>query len=504
MKTAVILAAGIGSRLRPLTSDKPKCMVRAAGRPIVDYQLSAYEKAGFDHVYIIGGFRIDVLRSWLASRPTRLDVQLIENYEFDTTNNMYSLSLLQEKLQGHSFYLSNGDVVFDATILDEVGRAAADTSCIAVDKGCFIEESMKVVMDPSGRLNGLSKRYTKDESYAVSIDLYRFSEKASRQLFQKIDVLVSKRQERSHWTEVAIDEILRTDGHDFYPVDIASRPWVEVDNLEDLAQADFLFSPHRQAIAKAKALVFDLGGRLIIDGKPIPAAIEAVQQLQKEKTVLFCTNNSSRSRQEFAESLTSYGIACGADSILSSTGATIAFLHGRRIGSLFVLGTPALQKELETAGFTLTETKPDMVVIGFDKTLTFARAAHATNLIARGCPYILTHPDVACPTSTGPIPDAGAIGAMIRAATNIAPLAVLGKPSREMLLPLFEEKKFQPKEVVVIGDRLSTDVQMAKNTGCLSVLVLSGITSRLEAEQNDITPSLILPNAGRIADIKTA
>lgn len=504
MKTAVILAAGIGSRLRPLTLEKPKCMVRAAGRPILDYQLTAYEKAGFERVYIIGGFRIDALRSWLALRPTRMDIELIENRDFDTTNNMYSLSLIGDKLKGQSFYLSNGDVVFDHKIVETVVSAPKDASCIAVDRSCFNDESMKVVLDGSKRLNGLSKKYGREESYAVSIDLYRFSTQASQQLFEKIDTLVTGKQERFHWTEVAIDELLKAGKHDFQPVDIAPNPWVEVDNLEDLALADGLFSPYRHAIAKAKAFVFDLDGTLIIENKPIPGALETVTHLQKDRAVLFCTNNSSRSRDEYVASLRSFGIECGPEDIVSSTGSTIAFLRNHNVQSLFVLGTPSLQKELESAGFKLTDTKPDMIVLGFDKTLAFERAARATSLIAAGCPYILTHPDVSCPTENGPIPDAGAMGSMLQSATGIAPLAILGKPSREMLQPLFDEKRLQPQEVVMVGDRLLTDMQMAVNTGCLSVLVLSGITSRLEAEQSKITPSLTVQNVGKISELLKA
>ena len=115
MKIAVILAAGIGSRLRPLTLDKPKCMVQAAGRPILDHQLSSYEQAGFDKIYIMGGFRLDIIRAWLATRPSRVAIECVENNEFDTTNNMYSLSLLSQRLAGKAFYLSNGDVKFSTT-----------------------------------------------------------------------------------------------------------------------------------------------------------------------------------------------------------------------------------------------------------------------------------------------------------------------------------------------------------------------------------------------------
>jgi HAD superfamily hydrolase (TIGR01450 family) len=434
----------------------------------------------------------------LAARPSRVAIECIENTEFDTTNNMYSLSLVASRLGGEAFYLSNGDVVFNRGVLDLMGAVPPDQSCIAVDRSSFYEESMKIAVNAAGLICGLSKKYTRQESFATSIDIYRFSAAASQQLFGIVQNYIRERRERHHWTEVAIDEILKTERHDIHPVDITGHPWVEVDNFADLAQADILFSPYRGKIAAAKTFVFDIDGTIAVGGNPIAGAVETVHRLQSEKSVLFCTNNSSRSRAEYGEFLQSLGIKCRAEDIISSIGSAISFLRRRRMHSLFVLGTPSLQKELTAAGFVCDAAEPEIVVIGFDKTLAYERAARACNLVAAGCTYILTHPDAACPSPTGPIPDAGAIGAMIQAATGVAPIAVLGKPSREMLLPLFEERGLRPAETVMTGDRLSTDTLMARNAGCLSVLVLSGMTSRLEADRSAIKPSLIIDDLSQL------
>jgi HAD superfamily hydrolase (TIGR01450 family) len=213
---------------------------------------------------------------------------------------------------------------------------------------------------------------------------------------------------------------------------------------------------------------------------------------------MFCTNNSSRTRAEYAEFLQTLGIRCRAEDIISSIGSAISYLRNRRIRSLFVLGTPSLQKEMAVAGFTADEEKPDLVLVGFDKTLAYERLAKACMLIAKGCSYVLTHPDAACPSPGGPIPDAGAIRALIETTTGVSPIAVLGKPSREMLLPLFEEKGMKPDETVMVGDRLNTDMLMARDSKCLSVLVLSGMTSRLDADRSQIKPSLIIDDLGKL------
>ena len=501
MKIAVILAAGIGTRLHPLTFDKPKCMITVAGQPILEHQLRAYEKAGFGKVYVIGGFRADAIKAWLATRSGTLAIELIENREFDVTNNMFSLFLLRDKMQGRPFFLSNGDVVFDSAALNLFKDTDADGSAIFIDKSIFNEESMKIVVDASDHVRGISKRYTKSEAFAVSIDLYRFSADGSQRLFQEMDRIIVQKGERNQWTEVALDHVLQAGGYDFRPIDLGGLPWVEVDNMADLAQADLLFCPQRPQIAKAKIFVFDIDGTLSIDGNFLPHSIDIVKRLQKERKVFFCSNNSSRSRQEYAGLLQSKDIFCRSEDVISSVGATISFLRNHRIQSIFLLGTPSLKGELEAAGFRCSAKNPEMVVVGFDKTLTYEAAAEATSLIARGCPYILTHPDPACPTTSGPVPDAGAIGAMLQTATGIDPLAILGKPSPAMLQPLFDKLGLAKDQAVMIGDRLTTDIHMANRVGCLSVLVLSGITSRLEAEQSPIKPSLLIDHVGKLSDI---
>lgn len=504
MKIAVILAAGMGSRLQPLTSERPKTMVFAAGKPILEHQLQAYEKAGFDKVYIVAGYRLNVIKEWIYNRPSQIEIELVENTDYATTNNMFSLFLLRDRLQGQSFFLSNGDVVFDSSILDLYRQSDKTKSCIFVDKCVFNEEAMKIFSDSSGMIHGISKHYLKSEYATVSIDLYHFSSDSSTRLFKSMHDFINEKKQKNLWTEVALDQILKTDDHDFQAIDIKGMPWSEIDTSADLSQAELTFSPHRSHIAGAKAFVFDIDGTLAVDGNFLPGALDIIWHLQKEKRVFFCSNNSSRSHVEHSQFLKYNGVSCRPEDILSSIDATISYLRHQQITSFYLLGTPSLRQELETKGFTYSSKDPEIIIVGFDKTLSYETVAHATSLISQGCPYILTHPDTACPTALGPIPDAGAIAAMLHATTGIDPVAILGKPSPSMLQPLFIEHGYRTNEVVMIGDRLTTDIRMAQQIGCLSVLVLTGMTSRLDVERSSLKPNLILENVGKLMTLLTS
>ena len=151
---AVILAAGVGTRLRPITDAKPTCLVRPAGREILGYQLDAYAAAEIDEVIVITGYRADAVAAF-CSGDRGVRITLIENAEYETTNNMFSLFLAAGHVEGEPFILSNGDVALDADIITAMaGDERADL--IAVDAGRHSDESMKIRVDGDGLIVDIS------------------------------------------------------------------------------------------------------------------------------------------------------------------------------------------------------------------------------------------------------------------------------------------------------------------------------------------------------------
>lgn len=257
----------------------------------------------------------------------------------------------------------------------------------------------------------------------------------------------------------------------------------------------------RERLQQLRHLALDLDGTLYIGGtlfKFTPGFLQSLKQMGIGYT--FFTNNSSRNTKQYVSHLSEMGIEAKADMIYSSTHATIEYLRGafpdaRR---MFALGTPGFEQELTEAGYTISATRPDLVVIGFDTDLTYSRLARAAYWIKEGKPFIATHPDLVCPTDRPLVlPDCGAICQLLTASTGRKPDAVLGKPNVTMLNGMLRRHGLYRSQVAIVGDRMYTDMAMARDAGVMSVLVLTGETKISELKGADYSPDLVIEHAGK-------
>ncbi len=231
---AVILAAGLGSRLRPITNEVPKCMVPVNGIRIIDKQIDNLLINGVEEIYVVDGYKAEILANHL--RTICPNVQVVSNPRFAETNNMYSLFLTAQYVKGEEFLLMNSDVYYDASIIR--GMLEGDNqSKIACDKSGYLEESMKITIGDN-KINHISKKITEEEHYAVSIDVYRISSEDSNVLFKEIEDTILERKDENSWTEVALDNIFKDTN--FQPYVIDGR-WYEIDNHDDLHKAEEIF-----------------------------------------------------------------------------------------------------------------------------------------------------------------------------------------------------------------------------------------------------------------------
>lgn len=214
----------------------------------------------------------------------------------------------------------------------------------------------------------------------------------------------------------------------------------------------------------------------------------------------FLTNNSSRSRDDYIRKLARLGIAAEPEQLITSTHATVDYLRSNlpEARRLFVLGTPSMQAELGGLGFSSCEDEPDAVVVGFDMTLSYERLCRAAWWISRGKPFLASHPDLVCPTDQPTVlVDCGAICRALETATGVPPLYI-GKPSPRMLDGILARHGLQPDEVAMVGDRLSTDMALARDSGVLGVLVLTGEATRAQAGVSSWKPDLIVQDVGEL------
>ena len=487
---AVILAAGVGSRLRPLTNSKPKCLVRVAGKAIIDYQLEALIAAGVRRVVVVAGYESKQLERHL-SRIRDVQIDWVINSDFETTNNSYSLYLARETLAGQGFFLVNGDVVLTAPVVHTLAENGA-ADAVAVDCSTYHWESMKVTTRGS-RIIDIAKSIPPERAMGSSIDLYKFSPSGGKTLLDSIANAVEGENRKGEWTEVHMQRLMQAGVLSMEAIDVAGMPWCEVDNLEDLASADTLFSSLSPELPGVRTAIVDLDGTICLGSRALPGAVEALGRMRERGIrVVVCSNNSSNSRQDYVERLERLGFPCSTADVLLSTTAAVEFLRVNKMKRVFVLGTESLAAAVREIDVSVTATDPDIVVVGYDTGLTYDNLARCTQLIAGGVDYVLTHQDLVCPTEAGPVPDAGAIAALLRAATGKEPLAVFGKPDPAVLAPLVSASAFDPRSVIVIGDRLTTDIQLARNMGCRSCLVLTGDTKRGCLEAIATWPDLIV------------
>jgi NagD protein len=258
-------------------------------------------------------------------------------------------------------------------------------------------------------------------------------------------------------------------------------------------------------LAKLRHLALDLDGTLYLGGRVFEFTgpfLATLQKLGVGRTLF--TNNSSKSTKQYVQHLRKMGIEATEQDIYSSTHATLHYLRTQRpdVKKLFVLGTPGLQEEIAENGYELTgdgEEAPDAVVIGFDTTLVYARLCRAAWWISKGKPYIATHPDRLCPTDQPTLlVDCGAMCAMLTHATGRPVDAVLGKPAAAMLQGVMHRHGVKVAEIAVVGDRLFTDMAMARNAGGMGILVLTGETTRADVDSANPKPDLVVDSVGAL------
>lgn len=231
---ALLLAAGIGSRLAPLTDDIPKSLVPVNGKPILLKQLENLYDNGITDITVISGYRANMLEAAVHDRFR--DVTIIKSPDYAHTNNMYSAWLAREAMAGDDFLMMNADVFMDSSII----RALLDfdwPNAIVTDIGFYLEESMKVV-EKDGRIAHISKLIPADEALGASIDVYRFSPEGGDAFFRKCAEYIEGRGEKKLWSEVALDGILNE--IEFRACPLEGR-WFEIDNHDDLATAERIF-----------------------------------------------------------------------------------------------------------------------------------------------------------------------------------------------------------------------------------------------------------------------
>ena len=237
---------------------------------------------------------------------------------------------------------------------------------------------------------------------------------------------------------------------------------------------------------KIKCFILDMDGTIYLGNELFPFTKDFLKKVEDTgREYYFFTNNSSKSQQAYIEKLARLGIQIKKEQMMISSHVIIKYLkeyYDKK--SIYVVGTPSLIQEFESFDMNLTEEDPDIVVLGFDTTLTYEKLSKACHYIRNGCTYFGINPDWNCPMEGGTfIPDCGSMAKLIEASTGKFP-EFFGKPSKHTLDYIIKETGYQPEEIAIVGDRLYTDIAVADGSDVTSILVLSGESTREDVEKS--------------------
>lgn len=259
-------------------------------------------------------------------------------------------------------------------------------------------------------------------------------------------------------------------------------------------------------LKNVKLFLFDMDGTLYLGDNLYPFTKELLATIrQKGYKYLFLTNNSAKSVSDYVIKLEKLGITATVDDFLTSSQATAFYLKKHHSSDrLYVCGTESFKKELRETGFTVTENidETDCIVMGNDQELNFKKLYDISKMLLtrEDIPYIATNPDYVCPTEFGSVPDCGSVCDMLYNVSGRRPIFI-GKPEPLMPRLAMEKAGYTAEETAVVGDRIYTDIKSGLNAGTVTVLVMSGETTKEILEASTDKPEYVFDSAETILNL---
>ncbi len=269
-----------------------------------------------------------------------------------------------------------------------------------------------------------------------------------------------------------------------------------------------------ERLINTRLFLLDMDGTLYLGDDVFDGAVDFIHSISETgRNYIYLTNNSSRAGVDYITRLRKLGFPCEAENVFTSGMATGEFLNQNYPGAkVYLAGTKAFYRELQSYGIDLVNDENghtdvdtvDVVVQGFDTELVYEKLDLACHFLRRGAKFIAANPDWVCPMPADEVlPDCGSICALLTAASGVKP-EYIGKPNRNMIDVVSKMTGVPNENICAVGDRLYTDIAVAKNAGSVSVCVLSGESSEQDIAASDVKPDYVLQNVAEIAKILRA
>jgi choline kinase len=231
---AVLLAAGMATRLRPLTDSCPKCLLDVGGKTILERAIEGVLACGIDEFVFVTGFRAQMIESFVARRFPELKAAWIKNERYAETNNAYSLLLAESAVRG-AFLLLDSDILFQPELIREL-QACPERPCIALDRHPCSEEEIKLLLDGGRRVADIGKELDPALVAGESIGFELFSDEAKLALYATLRKRIVDEKRENEFYEASFKEMIER-GISFTAVDTTRFPAMEIDSVQDLERA---------------------------------------------------------------------------------------------------------------------------------------------------------------------------------------------------------------------------------------------------------------------------
>jgi choline kinase len=230
----VILAAGMAKRLRPLTDERPKCLLTVGQRTLLQRTVDGLVDAGFTELVVVTGYRASMIRDFLTQNYPQLTIHFIDNSDYAHNNNIFSLWLTRPYTEGHDFLLLDSDILFDPQIIPTVLRN--EDSVLAVNRHELGEEEIKVIVDDTSHVVEISKVCSIANAMGESVGIEKMTAAYSTALFRELEQMIEHEGLIDIFYERAFERLI-PQGHTFRVVDTTNFFSIELDTVEDFENA---------------------------------------------------------------------------------------------------------------------------------------------------------------------------------------------------------------------------------------------------------------------------
>ena len=230
----VILAAGMAKRLRPLTDERPKCLLSVGQRTLLGRTVDGILAAGISELVVVTGYRAQMIRDFLTSNYPGLTIHFIDNPDYAHNNNIFSLWLTRPYTEGRDFLLLDSDILFDPEIIPAV--LSAEGSALALNRHELGEEEIKVIVDDQNRVVEISKVCSIEQAIGESVGIEKMEAAYSTALFRELKQMIEGEGLIDIFYERAFERLI-PQGHTFTVVDTTRYFSIELDTVEDFENA---------------------------------------------------------------------------------------------------------------------------------------------------------------------------------------------------------------------------------------------------------------------------